>query len=56
MPGDQIQGPTIFEERESTTIISPGEIATVDTHYNLIISIENVKGNYERFVIKSKRS
>ncbi|MBW1962964.1 MAG: hydantoinase/oxoprolinase family protein [Deltaproteobacteria bacterium] len=39
-PGDRIQGPAILEERESTAVIAPGDIATVDQYRNVIICID----------------
>ena len=36
---DTFQGPCIFEERESTTVVPPGARATVDANLNLIIDI-----------------
>jgi N-methylhydantoinase A/oxoprolinase/acetone carboxylase beta subunit len=38
-PGDQIQGPAILEERESTAVIAPEDTAKVDSFYNLIVNI-----------------
>jgi len=37
-PGDEISGPAIFEEPDSTTICPPGYSAAVDPHLNLIIT------------------
>ena len=36
--GDRIQGPAIIEERESTTVVAPGDSAVVDAAGNLRIS------------------
>ncbi len=36
---DTFQGPCIFEERESTTVVPPGARATVDANLNLIIDL-----------------
>ncbi|MGL5734592.1 MAG: hydantoinase B/oxoprolinase family protein, partial [Beijerinckiaceae bacterium] len=37
--GDEIAGPAIIEERESTTVIAPGDRITVDFSMNLRISV-----------------
>ncbi|EFH13423.1 hydantoinase B/oxoprolinase family protein [Teichococcus cervicalis] len=37
--GDRIPGPAIIEERESTTIVPPGDVVTVDAGLNLRIAI-----------------
>jgi 5-oxoprolinase (ATP-hydrolysing) len=38
-PGDIVEGPAIIEERESTTIIAPGDRVTVDESLNLRIAV-----------------
>jgi len=38
-PGAVIQGPAIFEERESTCIIGPGDVGTIDHYLNLVVTI-----------------
>src|SRR5262249_49160742 len=38
-PGDRITGPAIVEERESTAILGPGAVATVDELSNLIVRL-----------------
>jgi len=38
-PSSIIEGPAIFEERESTAVIAPGDKAIVDNNLNLIVSI-----------------
>jgi 5-oxoprolinase (ATP-hydrolysing)/N-methylhydantoinase A len=38
-PGERIVGPAIVEERESTTILAPGDALTVDALGNLRISV-----------------
>ncbi|MBI3969520.1 MAG: hydantoinase/oxoprolinase family protein [Chloroflexi bacterium] len=38
-PGAEIVGPAIVEERESTTVILPGDGARVDEYANLIVTI-----------------
>lgn len=38
-PGDRIEGPAIIEERESTTILQPGDSLAVDDTLNLRIAI-----------------
>ena len=37
--GDHIQGPAIIEERESTTVVAPGDSAVVDAPGNLRIAV-----------------
>lgn len=37
--GDRIVGPAAIEERESTTIVSPGDVLVVDDNLNLCIAI-----------------
>jgi N-methylhydantoinase A/oxoprolinase/acetone carboxylase beta subunit len=37
--GMQIAGPAIVEERESTSVLPPGALATVDEYANLIVAI-----------------
>ena len=37
--GDAFEGPCIFEERESTTVMPPGARACVDSHLNLIVDL-----------------
>jgi N-methylhydantoinase A/oxoprolinase/acetone carboxylase beta subunit/N-methylhydantoinase B/oxoprolinase/acetone carboxylase alpha subunit len=37
--GDRIAGPAIIEEREATTLVPPGDSATVDRHLNLRLAI-----------------
>jgi len=39
VPGDQIAGPAIVEEREATTIVPPGDTLAVDEHLNLRLTI-----------------
>lgn len=38
-PGDDIPGPAIVEERESTTVIAPGDMIHVDDSLNLRIAV-----------------
>jgi 5-oxoprolinase (ATP-hydrolysing)/N-methylhydantoinase A len=42
-PGDEIAGPAIIEERESTTVIGPSDGVTVDEGLNLVVHIGVVK-------------
>ena len=37
VPGTQVSGPAIIEERESTAIIPPGMAGRVDRRFNLLI-------------------
>ena len=38
-PGQEIAGPAIVEERESTTVVPPGDALSVDSHLNLRLGI-----------------
>jgi N-methylhydantoinase A len=38
--GMQIAGPAIVEERESTSVLPPGAVATVDEYANLIVTVD----------------
>jgi len=38
-PGEAFAGPALIEERESTTVVLPGDIASISVHGNLIIDI-----------------
>ncbi len=38
-PGDRLEGPAIVEERESTTVVPPGDRLEVDPHLNLRLVI-----------------
>jgi 5-oxoprolinase (ATP-hydrolysing) len=42
-PGAQIYGPAVIEERESTTIVPPGDTAEVDAALNLVIRLHAAK-------------
>ena len=35
----QLAGPAIVEERESTSVLPPGVLATVDEYANLIVEV-----------------
>ena len=39
-PGAALAGPGIVEERESTTVLPPGVVATVDEYATLVVRIE----------------
>jgi N-methylhydantoinase A len=39
-PGDRIHGPAIIEERESTAVILPQSVATVDDEGNIVVDLE----------------
>ena len=43
VPGDKIDGPAIIEERESTTVIAPGDRLRVDSAQNLCITVAATK-------------
>jgi N-methylhydantoinase A len=36
-PGHEVTGPAIIDQMDSTTLVLPGQVATVDAHLNLII-------------------
>ncbi|BBK30451.1 N-methylhydantoinase A [Stella humosa] len=38
-PGDRIAGPALIEERESTVLLRPGDVVTVDARMNLVAEI-----------------
>ena len=38
-PGGQLQGPAVFEERESTVVAGPGSRIDIDASLNLVISL-----------------
>ena len=40
-PGHCLRGPAIVEERESTTVLTPGVMATVDDYASLIVSVRS---------------
>jgi len=39
MPGDTISGPAVIEQLDSTTLLFPGDRATVDPYLNLLVEI-----------------
>jgi N-methylhydantoinase A len=39
MPGDTIAGPAVIEQLDSTTLLFPGDRATVDSYLNLMVEI-----------------
>jgi N-methylhydantoinase A len=39
MPGDTVIGPAIIEQLDSTTLLFPGDRASVDPYLNLIVDI-----------------
>src|SRR6185503_4873155 len=39
VPGDEISGPAIVEEREATTVVPPGDSLRVDESLNLRLTI-----------------
>ena len=40
LPGNRLAGPAIIEQMDSTTLILPGQVGTVDRYLNLIIEVE----------------
>ncbi|MFV0491437.1 MAG: hydantoinase/oxoprolinase family protein, partial [Pseudorhodobacter sp.] len=43
LPGDEITGPAIIEERESTTVIGPSDRVSIDDGLNLCVSLGAIK-------------
>jgi N-methylhydantoinase A len=39
LPGDTIAGPAVIEQLDSTTLLFPGDRATVDPHLNLMVEL-----------------
>jgi N-methylhydantoinase A len=39
LPGDTIAGPAVIEQLDATTLLFPGDRATVDLYLNLIVEI-----------------
>jgi N-methylhydantoinase A len=39
VPGARLSGPAVVEERESTAVVSPGAEASIDPHWNLVITL-----------------
>ena len=37
-PGEQVHGPALVEQSDTTTLVAPGDRAEVDDHHNLIIT------------------
>jgi N-methylhydantoinase A/oxoprolinase/acetone carboxylase beta subunit len=42
---DGFEGPCLVEERESTTVVLPGDIVKVDRHGHLVIEINSGRRN-----------
>jgi N-methylhydantoinase A len=40
VPGTRIKGPAVIEEKTSTTVIYPKQIAQIDEHLNIEIAVE----------------
>ena len=38
-PGSRFEGPAVFEERESTTVVPPGAVAQIDAALNLVVEL-----------------
>ena len=38
-PGDSLIGPAVIEQMDCTTVVEPGQTATVDDHGNLVIAV-----------------
>ena len=43
VPGSNFEGPSVFEERESTTVIPPGAKARIDDALNLVVNLPTVE-------------
>jgi N-methylhydantoinase A/oxoprolinase/acetone carboxylase beta subunit len=43
-PGARLAGPAIVEERESTTVVGPGAVVTVDAHRTLVAAPAAAEG------------
>lgn len=54
-PADEVAGPAIVEEPESTTIIPPGDVATQDAAGNLIIKVAASARAATRITTKTPR-
>jgi N-methylhydantoinase A len=39
-PGTSLRGPAILEERESTLIVGPGDVVTIDPWFNAVVHLE----------------
>ena len=39
MPGDVIEGPAVIEQLDATTLLFPGDRATVDPYLNLTVEL-----------------
>ncbi|MDK2986791.1 MAG: N-methylhydantoinase, partial [Clostridia bacterium] len=39
LPGQQVTGPAIIEQLDSTTVVFPGQTARVDAFNNIVISL-----------------
>jgi N-methylhydantoinase A len=39
LPGHSVAGPAVIEQIDCTTVIEPGQTATVDDHGNVVISV-----------------
>lgn len=45
-PGEEIRGPALIEENESTCVIGFGDVVTVDARHNLIVEIAHQQGEH----------
>jgi 5-oxoprolinase (ATP-hydrolysing)/N-methylhydantoinase A len=52
-PGERIAGPAIVEERESTTVVAPGDALTVDAGFNLCIAVQATRAAAERITAET---
>lgn len=44
VPGTRIQGPSVLFQKDSTTVVPPGWLATVDDFLNIIITRDAAGG------------
>ncbi|WP_327393230.1 hydantoinase/oxoprolinase family protein [Streptomyces sp. NBC_01186] len=38
-PGNRVEGPAVIEQMDTTTVLLPGDVLTVDAHSNLVIEV-----------------
>ncbi|MBT5239738.1 MAG: hydantoinase/oxoprolinase family protein [Rhodospirillaceae bacterium] len=43
LPGNSFEGPSIFEERESTTVVPPGATSRIDDALNLVVELPSAE-------------
>ena len=40
-PGDTLAGPLVIEQLDTTTVVEPGDTATIDAQGNLVIALRH---------------